>query len=414
MQDPIAEIFSQGDEVITGEIADTNAAWLAGELTGLGFEVARHSTVGDTLDALVDLLREIAGRADLCVCTGGLGPTCDDLTAEAVSLAFHRPLTLDGAALRQIESWFHHLGRVMPAVNRKQALLPQAAERLDNHWGTAPGFTLTAGRCRFYFMPGVPREMRAMAREAVLPRLPRHFALRPRPRVILHTVGLGESTLQELLDPVALPPDVRLGFRAGGAENQVKLAFSPGYDGPAVKRVVDSVAAAIGGAIYACVHNGEGARSLAAVVGDLLVRRNARLYVAETVSGGLLASRCGGADWLAGATVADTPARLLSRLSMPRAATAAETATTLAGAIRNLEGVDLALVQYGEFDPAVLRDEKARAEVWFALAGREGGVVEHRTLTGTQQRKADSAAVFSLDLLRRQLPCGTAVREATA
>lgn len=405
MKTPCAEIFSQGDEVVTGEIADTNAAWLASELTGLGFEVARHSAVGDQLDALVGLLREIAERADLCVCTGGLGPTCDDLTAEAVSLAFERPLALDSVALTQIESWFRRMNRVMPSVNRKQALLPQAAERLDNHWGTAPGFTLTAGRCRFYFVPGVPREMQAMAREAILPQLPRQFALHPQPRVILHTVGLGESTLQELLDPVTLPPDVRLGFRAGGAENQVKLAFPPGYDDAVVNRVVDSVAAAIGGAVYAIVRNGEDTRSLAAVVGDLLLRRHARLYAAESISGGLLAARCAGADWLAGATVANAPARLLAQLSMQRSATAAETAGTLAEAIRVRESVDFALVQYGEFDSAVWRDEKALAEVCFAMAGRDGGMVEIRTLAGTQQRKADAAAVFSLDLLRRQLSC---------
>ncbi len=400
---PAAELFSQGDEVVTGEITDTNAAWLATELTGLGFEVTRHSTVGDSLEALVRLLCEIAGRADLCLCTGGLGPTCDDLTAEAVSLAFERPLALDSVALTQIESWFRRMDRVMPAVNRKQALLPHGAERLDNHWGTAPGFTLTTGRCRFYFMPGVPREMQAMAREAILPQLPRQFALRPRPRVILRTVGLGESTLQERLDPVILPYGVQLGFRAGGAENQVKLAFPPGYDDTVVNRVVDSVAAAIGGAVYAIVRNGEGPGSLAAVAGDLLVQRGARLHIVETVSGGLLASRCGGADWLAGATVANAPARLLARLSMQRSATTAETATALAEAIRDRESVDYALVQYGEFDLAVLRDEKARAEVCFAVAGPDGGVAESRILTGALQRKADSAAVFSLDLLRRHV-----------
>ena len=139
MTQPRAEIFSQGDEVVTGEIVDTNAAWLAEALTGMGFEIARHTAVGDRLDELIQLLREIAERADLCVCTGGLGPTCDDLTAEAVSRAFGRPLAMDSVALGQIEDWFRRMGRNMSAVNRKQALLPAGAVRLDNAWGTAPG-----------------------------------------------------------------------------------------------------------------------------------------------------------------------------------------------------------------------------------------------------------------------------------
>jgi molybdenum cofactor synthesis domain-containing protein len=124
---------------VTGEIADTNAAWLSSELIGLGFDVTRHTAVGDRLEALVDLLREISRRADLCLCTGGLGPTCDDLTAEAVSLAFERPLAMDPTALTQIEDWFSRMNRDMPSVNRKQAMLPAGATRLDNLWGTAPG-----------------------------------------------------------------------------------------------------------------------------------------------------------------------------------------------------------------------------------------------------------------------------------
>lgn len=403
MTQPLAEIFSQGDEVVTGEIADTNAAWLASELTGLGFAVGRHSAVGDRLEALVGLLREIAGRAELCLCSGGLGPTCDDLTAEAVSRAFGRPLEMDGSALIQIEAWFRRLDRPMPAVNRKQALLPRGASRLDNLWGTAPGFAIVAGRCRFFFLPGVPREMQAMFRQSVGPALPAFFPLKPRPRVILHTVGLGESTLQERLDPVSLPPGVELGFRAGGAENQVKLAFPQGSDAATVDATVASVVAAIGHSVYAIGRNGDTAVSLSDAIGERLTEREARLFVVETVSGGALAASCSGTGWLAGAWVEPAPKRLLSRLSAKVGGSPADTATTLAEAVRQREDVDYVLLQYGHFTPSETCDATARIEVWFALAGPAGALAESRGLTGDPQRKRDAARAHALDLLRRHL-----------
>ena len=399
---PRAEIFSQGDEVVTGEIADTNAAWLAETLTGMGFDIARHTTVGDRLEALIDVLREISARADLCLCTGGLGPTCDDLTAEAVSRAFDRPLTMDPVALGQVEDWFRRMGRDMPAVNRKQALLPGGAVRLDNAWGTAPGFALTAGRCRFYFMPGVPREMKAMFGAAIEPALPRLFGLAPRPRVALRTVGLGESTLQERLDGVALD-GADLGFRAGGAENQVKLAFPSGMPEAAIGAVVEGVKAAIGPAVYAVVRDRQGPAGLPDVVGKLLRDRHARLFLLETASAGLLASRCGGEDWLVGARLEPVPERLLADFGVVATDSPFADVKALALSLRDRSGADVALLQWGTFTLEDLRDESARVQLMVAVAGPDGVTLESRDLTGGLSRKRDTAAVFSLDVLRRVL-----------
>ncbi|MFM8443744.1 MAG: competence/damage-inducible protein A [Methylococcus sp.] len=423
---PRAEIFSQGDEVVTGEIADTNAAWLAGELTRLGFEVSRHTTVGDHLDALVELLREIAERADLCLCTGGLGPTCDDLTAEAVSLAFDRPLELDAEALSQVEAWFSRLGRTMPAVNRKQALLPRGAIRLDNHWGTAPGFAVETGCCRFYFMPGVPREMMPMYRAAIQPGLPALFMLSPRHRVVLRTVGLGESTLQELVNALELPPDMQLGFRTGGAENQVKLTFPADMDTALMETAITGVADAIGEAVYAVVRNGEGPASLVEAVGALLHPKGGRLSLLETVSGGLLASRCGGEDWLAAAHIETAGEALLEGYDVSRAASPTECAARLTESLwsRSMapdatdapvgSAVRYALAQWTDSPPNLWRDASHRGELFIAIAGPEGTRVEQRPLTGAWARKRDSAAVFSLDALRRFLAAGTAAARESA
>ena len=135
---PIAEIFSQGEEVVTGQILDSNAALLSQQLSGMWFTVRRHSAVGDRLQDLVSVLVEIAGRADCCICTGGLGPTVDDLTAQAVSFATGKPLAFDEEAMRWISAYFELRQRPMPEINRKQAMLPKGSTRIDNPVGTAP------------------------------------------------------------------------------------------------------------------------------------------------------------------------------------------------------------------------------------------------------------------------------------
>jgi nicotinamide-nucleotide amidase len=404
---PTAEIFSQGDEVVTGEIADTNAAWLSRELSVLGFEVRRHTAVGDRLEALVELLRDIAGRADLCLCTGGLGPTCDDLTAEAVAEAFGLPLEQDPAALEQIETWFRRMGRDMPAINRKQALLPKGTERLDNLWGTAPGFALTAGRCRFAFMPGVPGEMKAMYRRWVEPDLPGRFEIRPARLVVLRTVGVGESTLQEWLGRIELSPEVKLGFRTGGPENRVKLLFPVDFPDAERDATVRCAAEAIGAAVYSIGEGHDGGESLETVLGRALAARNARLYAVETVSGGALAHRCGGETWFAGAAVETDPGPSLRHAGLTAGSSPVMAAAQLAVRARETRGAAYVLAQYGDFDREALASETARVEVHFALAGPEGLHQECRTVGGHLRRKQDAAAALGLDFARRCLAAPT-------
>jgi nicotinamide-nucleotide amidase len=403
MNNPIAEIFSQGDEVVTGEVADTNAAWLSRELAVLGFDVARHTAVGDRLEALVDLLREIAGRADLCLCTGGLGPTCDDLTAEAVSRAFGMPLEMDEAALARIEAYFIRLNRPMPEINKKQALLPKESDRLDNLWGTAPGFTLRVGRCRFVFMPGVPGEMKAMFGHWVRPDLPRQFALHPDRLVILNTVGIGESALQERLDRIALSPEVRLGFRAGGPENQVKLLFPADFPKSELDATVRCAVEAVGDAVYAIGSGGNSDSSLESVVGREFVVRNATLYAVETVSGGALANRCAGADWFLGSIVVPNPVLLLSWFDVEADGEPARTAARLAEKARTLTGADYALAQFADGDREALLSDAGNIEVHFALAGPEGLWQESRLIGGGLQRRRNTAAALALDFVRRRM-----------
>ncbi|HSO20713.1 MAG TPA: competence/damage-inducible protein A, partial [Desulfosarcina sp.] len=155
-----AEILSTGDEVRSGAVVDTNAAYIAEALESYGIDVQRHVCVGDDVAIIAGELLAIAGRADLALVTGGLGPTADDVTAAAAARAAGAALVESAEALAQVERFFSSRGLAMSAANRKQALLPEGAAVLENPDGSAPGFRMAMGSCRFYFLPGVPREMR--------------------------------------------------------------------------------------------------------------------------------------------------------------------------------------------------------------------------------------------------------------
>jgi competence/damage-inducible protein CinA-like protein len=401
---PTAEIFSQGEEVVTGQTLDSNAAWLSQRLVQMGFRVTRHTAVGDKLDDLIALLREVAARTDCCICTGGLGPTCDDLTAEAVSKAFRLPLQFDPEAYRQIERFFALRNRVMPEVNRKQALLPQGAARLDNEWGTAPGFALQAGRCRFAFAPGVPYEMRQMFDAHVRPILTANFSLRPAKLVTIKAVGIGESDIQQRIENIVIPGDVRLGFRAGAEDVQTKLLFPPAYPDDQMRALVCDIAARIGGAVFAVDFDGSQSLDLAAAVDALLQGQTQTLAIAETISQGLIAAKCIGYPWLLESVYADTRQRLCRKLDVAdQGEPPAETAQRLAKALRDNSGADLALLQLYTGEVGALHDKDKSISLYHALASADGVYHGAVSVGGPLKRKQNQAALLALDFLRRNL-----------
>jgi len=393
---PVAEIFSQGQEVVCGQIADSNAAWLATQLTEMGFRVARHSAVGDRLEDLAALMREIAGRADCCICTGGLGPTCDDLTAEAVGIVTGRALELDVTALQQIEHYFQQRQRSMPAVNRKQAYLPGGARRIDNLIGTAPGFTLRVERCLFVFLPGVPREMEAMYPQVRL-LLQAEFALQAPRLVTLRSVGIGESGIQQLLDHFELPAGVQLGFRATADEVQTKLLFPGEYDPTERLRIARQLRERIGDCVFAVdgLDDGGGGDLLTAIDRDLR-SRHLRVALLETASGGALAAKCQIYDWLEAAFVAKNDKQAARQLNV-----ALETSEDPAMSVRQLAyglsayRADIELLQLYRADASGFR-------LYNYLQTHEAVYHRQHFLIGTHFNQTQTA-VLTLDLLRRYL-----------
>src|SRR3990172_3059201 len=221
------EVICTGDEVLTGKIVNTNFSYIAQKLEDFGLSVRWETTVGDDRESLLLAFQHAGQRADAVIVNGGLGPTVDDLSQEIAARAAGVDLVLSEEWLARMQTYFQRRSRPMPPSNRKQAMLPAGAEVIDNPVGTACGFTLDIGKARFFFTPGVPREMRRMVEEQIIPRLLARSGMQT--AIYLkrfHSYGIGESHADSLLAGVAeLAPDrsVKLGFRAHYPQLETKL-----------------------------------------------------------------------------------------------------------------------------------------------------------------------------------------------
>ncbi len=401
---PTLEIFSQGEEVVTGQTVDTNAAWLSERVVAMGFTVTRHTAVGDKLDDLIALLREISVRADCCICTGGLGPTIDDLTAEAVAKAFDLPLEFDPVAFEQIKRFFTLRNRVMPESNRKQAIFPKGAERIDNIWGTAPGFSLQVGCCWFAFVPGVPFEMRHLFLETIRPTLASRFLLRPGKLIIIKTLGIGESAIQEIISAIEIPTQVQLGFRASPDDVQTKLLFPHDYSEAAISSLVSKVAIELGDNVFAIDGLGQASGDLAFTVDQLMAAGKYTLAVVETASQGLLAAKCIGLQWLLETRYEQSLQRLGQKLGVTlNADDLWVTAQAIASEMQKTGVADFVLVQLYAGDSQTFHDKDRAIILYNVLLTRDGFHQTTHSVAGPIKRKQNQAALLALDLLRRYL-----------
>lgn len=277
------EMLSTGDEVLHGQITDTNAVWLADQLFQHGLPMTSRSTVGDSLDSLVSTLQERSLVADVLIVNGGLGPTSDDLTALAAATASGTKLVLQQAWLEKMEAWFAGRGRVMAASNRKQAEIPENAELVDNPVGTACGFALQLNRCWIFFTPGVPSEFKVMVEKEIIPRLKQRFDL-PAPPLCLRltTFGRGESDLASELERIALPDGVTMGYRSSMPIIEIKLT------GPAAQQVsMEQAWQQVRLQLAECTLY-EGTIGLPALLAEPLRERGLSLSVSEQFTAGLL------------------------------------------------------------------------------------------------------------------------------
>ena len=411
-----AAFLAIGDEIVGGLTTDTNSGFMAGELRAVGVEPVAGFSVTDDEDAIVRALERALEEAELVVCTGGLGPTADDLTTASVARLAGRALRLDGASLAAIEERFRSRGMEMPANNRKQALIPEGAEVVPNPNGTAPGFILPVergGAARFVAcFPGVPRETRAMVRETLVPwvraRSPgTRFASR-----VFSTFGLAESRLDELLAGVVEDGEARLAFRAAFPKIQARLTVS-GAPGDDLEGRLDALEARVRGRLGAHLY-AVGDEGMEETVGRLLRERRLTLAVAESCTGGLIGHRItdvpGSSEYfLLGVATYSNEAKervlgVRAETLAAHGAVSAETAAEMAEGVRRLAGADLGVSTTGIAGPGGGTPEKPVGTVCVGLAW-EGGSWSRRYDLGTRERGwvKGMTAQIALDRVRRHL-----------
>jgi nicotinamide-nucleotide amidase len=411
----IAEILSTGDEVRSGAIIDTNAPHIAQALERAGLAVIRHGCVGDDVAVFSRMIREISIRADICVVTGGLGPTDDDITAVAAARAAGVPLCENEEALRMVEAFFEARQRPLNPYGRKMACLPTGSEVIKNRPGAAPGFILQCNQCRFYFLPGVPLEMEVMLEEEVIPHILRKSdqATIYYPVLTLSSFGVPESeTNARLKDFGKLFPELILGYRALFPEVQIKI-YGKGSDRQALSLQMEKAADWIQGIMGDSILSDTGA-PMEAAVGQLLKAENATVAVAESCTGGLIASRltdvAGSSDYFLFSGVTYSNAAKIKVLGVSpetlntHGAVHEETAKQMAQGARQVAGATYGLSTTGIAGPDGGTPEKPVGMVCIGVASPRGvdGYRFHFPYADRLRNK-QLFAEKAMDVLRRKL-----------
>ena len=414
MSAPEIEFIVTGDEVMRGQIADTNTQITASRLYPLGLTLRRTTVVGDRAEDICQTLLETSARSDFCIVSGGLGPTSDDLTAACAAQAA-------GVGLRRHEPWIAHLharwarirpGEPIPANNLRQAEVPETAEVLGNPDGSAPAFALRIGRCEFFFLPGVPREYHRIVQETVLPRLLRATGATVLRSRILQCYGVTESRLDEMVAPIReAHPEVRFGFRTRYPENHLSLVALAGDVATAeanLARVEVRCREALGPLVY-----GADGGTFAQAIGEELARRGQTICCAESCTGGLLSEMLtevpGSSRWAQGAFVTYSNEMKESALGVPHelivrhGAVSEPVARAMAEGARQKSGASWAPAVTGIAGPDGGSAEKPVGTVWLALCGPSGTSAKLAHYRGDRGQVRLQSAYGALQLVREAL-----------
>ena len=411
------EIVAVGTELLLGQIADTNSAWLGEQLALGGVDSHFHQAVGDNLDRIVLALRTALARSDGVVVCGGLGPTHDDITRDAIAEVMNVALVRDPVIVEKIGQMFSSRGRAMPESNGRQADVPIGATPIIQVMGTAPGLVCPVGHKVVYALPGVPYEMSEMFTRGVLPDLHRRMAARGEDVSVIvsrvvRTWGNSESGLAEVLAPRIAALDAAGGnptiaFLASGMEGIKVRITAKAADTAAAEALLraeeEQVTALVGEAVF-----GFDDDTMESVVGAALKKRHLSLGLAESLTGGLVASRLvaipGASDWFRGSVVSYASGVKHDVLGVPDGpVVTAEAARAMAEGARRVLGADVGLALTGVAGPD---EQEGRTPgtvfVGLARAGTETESLEAH-LPGDRDRVRQYATISALDLLRRRL-----------
>ena len=411
----IAEIMATGEEIRSGALIDSNSAYIAEKLEEVGAIVARHTCVGDDRGLLISTFKEIGSRADIAVVTGGLGPTADDLSAEAAAEAAGVSLVLNQSARQSLENFFKTRKRAINSASQKQSMLPQGAQCIANATGSAPGFRLEIGKCLFFFLPGVPGEMQRMLSDTVLPQLGQILkAKRKFFRVkTLSTFGLSESkTFERLADLENTFPQISLGLRVKFPEIQVKL-YAHGSHEQQLNDNLESAARWViekmGNKVFS--QHGE---SIEKTTGQLLRAKHATLAVAESCTGGLISHMLtnipGSSEYFVFCGITYSNQAKIDILNVSAAtikthgAVHEETAKEMALGVQRISGATYGLATSGIAGPTGETKDKPVGTVCIGLAtSHDCAGYRFHFCFGDRALNKQVFAVAALEVLRREL-----------
>ena len=407
-----AIILSIGDELVLGQTVDTNSAWLSGQLASIGVRIAAHATVPDDLAGVERAIRSAANACDVLLISGGLGPTEDDLTRQALAAVLGVPLEMNDEALHRLAAFFRSLKREMPESNKIQAMLPRGSTMIENTCGTAPGIRVEVGLCRIFVMPGVPKEMKAMFGRDIFPELQKSGGGAAIVSRTLHTFGLGESTIGEMLGELmkrGRNPSVGTTVAGGVVSVRVNAYFESRER--AMEELEKSVAACrgkLGDLIY-----GQDEETLATVLAAMLKSSGKTVSTAESCTGGLLAkylTDISGSSsyftqgWVTYANEAKVGLLGVSLETLDRDGAVSEPVVKemSIGAMERAK-VDAALAISGVAGPDGGTEAKPVGTVCIALAHRGGAVARTFRFSGDREFVRDRSAKMALTMLRFHL-----------
>ena len=404
------EMICTGEEVLSGQIVDTNAAWAANVLMDHGIEMQQRVTVGDRLDDLVSVFQERSHHADIILVNGGLGPTSDDMSSLAMALTKDEPLIENSIWRSRLEDWFTRNGREMPPSNLKQAMLPASAVMVDNPVGTACGFRVKLNRAWLFFTPGVPFEFKQMVNEQFIPFV--KSLADSHIEVAVHkllTIGNGESVLANKLEKLILPPGMTLGYRSFMPYIEIKL-FARGDD--VIKQLPETVSLikqVLGDCVVA-----ENLDSLAKVIHQQLLAQRASLSIAESCTGGMIASNlvalAGSSAYLHQGLVTYSNESKVKVLGVNPAtlddhgAVSIAVVEEMAKGARGILDSDYALATSGVAGPDGGSEHKPVGTVAIALATKYGVYSQMLKFPARSRELVRSlSTAVALDMLRREL-----------
>lgn len=410
-----AEIISIGDEILIGQVINTNASWIAENLTYLGFKINRIISVSDDQNEILSALEDSGKKADLIFITGGLGPTNDDITKSTLCEYFNSELIIDKKVLKDIKALFKHRGwgTEISEVNRKQAEVPSTAVAIPNKCGTAPGLWFEKGKKVYIITPGVPFEMKMMSEKFILPRLQKHFKTESIYYKTILTQGIGESSLAEIIEEWEnkLPKNIKLAYLPQPGIVRLRITAA-GKDRKLLVQIINKQIATLKEIIPDFIY-GYDNDLLEGICGKLLRSKNLTLSTAESCTGGyiahLITSIPGSSDYFKGSVIAYSNEIKQKELKVKESslikfgAVSEQVVKEMADGIRKKFRTDFAVATSGIAGPGGATNDKQVGTTWIAIATPEKIIAQKFLFGEDRERNIRKAGITALNMLRKEI-----------